>query len=143
MRLIDTNILIDSVDKSSPNLRRAQEVLTYYMGASEAVISLQSIAEMYSALTKRYTPKEAREIVEDLTKSDTFKRIFPDEGAYALALSMAEKHNLRRGKFFDALLAATAKRNGIEIILTEDTKHFSKFGLKVETLETATLSKGF
>ncbi len=140
MRLIDTNILVHAVDESSPKLQRAQDVLNYYMGAGEAAVALQSVVEMYAALTKSRTPKNAKLAAEKVLETDSFKKISPDKEAVLDALSLAEKRSLRRSDVFDALLVATARRNGIDTVLTENPSHFKGLGLKVETLETARLS---
>jgi len=141
MRLIDTNILVYAFDKDSDKRERAQQVLSYYMGTGEAVICLQSIAEMYSALTKGMSPKEARLAAEEILESNSFKKIQTDPMALSEALGLAEKAGLRRSDVFDAVLASTAKVNGVETVLTENPKHFEGLGLKIETLETATLSE--
>jgi len=143
MRLIDTNVIVHALDDDSPKQERAKDVLTYYIGTGEAVISLHSIIELYSALTKWQTPQEAKISAERTLLSNSFKKIKVDEESISEALSLAEKNKLRRSEVFDALLAATAKRNGIDTVLTDNPKHFKDFGLKVETLETATLSGEF
>ena len=138
MRLIDTNILVHAVDDSSPKQERAQTVLSYYMGTGRAVVSRQSVAELYSALTKAASPKQASLAAERVLETEGFKKIPVDKVAVSEALSLAGKNNLRRSEIFDALLAATAKRNGVGIILTENPKHFERLGMEVETLDTAT-----
>lgn len=143
MRLIDTNILVHAVDEESPLMERAQEVLNYYIGTGEAAIALQSILEMYAALTKSRDPTKARLAAERVLRGTGFKKLEPDKGAYYDALVLAERNCIKRSDVFDALLVAIAKRNGIETILTENAKHFEMFDLNVETLETATLSKKF
>jgi len=132
MRLIDTNILVYAFDNSSKRQERAQEVLTYYLGTGEAVISLQSVVELYAA----------RLISEKMLNSGSFKKINADAEAVSEALRLAGEKGLRRSEILDALLATTAKRNGIKKVLTENSKHFEGLGLEVETLETATLSEG-
>jgi predicted nucleic acid-binding protein len=134
MKLIDTNVLMHAVDDASPKQERARDVLNYYMGTGEAVVSLQSVVELYAALTKTAVPQKARSAAEMVLESNSFKRIQADKEAVLMALEMAEKHKLRRSGVFDALLAATAKRNGIQTIVTENKRDFEKFGLKVETI---------
>jgi predicted nucleic acid-binding protein len=143
MRLIDTNILVHAVDEESPLMQRARDVLNYYAGAGEAAVALQSVLEMYSALTKSMDLKKARLAAERVLEGSGFKKVHSDKEDFLNALALAEKHSLRRSDVFDALLAATAKRNGIDTILTENPKHFERLGIKVETLATATLSEEF
>jgi predicted nucleic acid-binding protein len=143
MKLIDTNVLVHAVDENSPKLQRAQDVISYYLGTGEATVAMQSILEMYAALTKGGDTKEAKLAAERVLETKSFKKIQSDKEAYLEALSIAEKHSLRRSDVFDALLVATAKRHGITTILTENPKHFEGLGINVETLETATLSDNF
>jgi predicted nucleic acid-binding protein len=143
MRLIDTNILVHSADKKSPKQERAKVVLSYYMGTGEAYVVLQSVIEMYSALTKCVDVNTARDAANMVLNASGFKKIQADSEAVSEALDIAAHKNLRRSDVFDALLVATAKRNGIFKVLTENPKHFEGFGIEVETLETATLSEDF
>lgn len=123
-----------AVDVASPKRERALDVLNYYMGTSEAVVALQSVAELYAALTRIAVPQKARLAAEMVLESNSFKKIQADKEATLIALEMAERYKLRRSEAFDALLAATAKRNGIDTIVTENKRDFEKFGLKVETI---------
>jgi len=124
-------------------MQRAQDVLNYYLGAGEAVVALQSVLEMYSALTKGNDLKKAKLAAERVLDSNSFNKIHSDKEDFLEALALAEKHSLRRSEVFDALLVATAKRNGIDTILTENPAHFEGLGIKVETLGTAKLSEEF
>ncbi len=143
MRLIDTNILVYAADKTSPKQERSKDVLVYYMGTGEAYVALQSILEMYAALTKRTDQKTAKAAATMVLETKDFKKIQADANAVSNALDIAEAKGLRRSDVFDALLVATAKRNGIDTILTENPKHFERLGIKVETLETVKLSEAF
>jgi predicted nucleic acid-binding protein len=143
MRLIDTNVLVHAADKKSPKQGRAKEVLSYYMGTGEAYVAIQSVIEMYSALTKCVDPQVAKDAANTVLTAGGFKKIQADSEAVSEALEIAADKNLRRSDVFDALLVATARRNGIFKILTENPKHFEGLGLKVETLETSTLSGDF
>jgi|GEM_PF-2559697 len=143
MKLIDTNIIVHALDDNSPKRGCAQEVLNYFIGTGEAVISLQSVMELYSALSKWSDPKGARVAAENTLTTNSFKKICADEKAISMALSLAEKYHLKRSEVFDALLAATALRNGVKTILTDNPCHFDGFGLIVETLETAKASEDF
>jgi predicted nucleic acid-binding protein len=143
MRLIDTNVLVHAFDKDSEGRERAQEVLSYYIGTGEAVIGLQSVTEMYSALTKAMSPKDASEISEKMLESNNFKKIVSDENDILEALKIAESKGIRRSDIFDVVLAITGKRRGINTVVTENKRHFEGLGLRVETLETAKLSEDF
>ena len=143
MKLIDTNILVYAADGTSPKQERSKEVLTYYIGTGDAYVALQSILEMYAALTKKTDQKTAKDAANMILTSIGFNKVQADSEARSIALDIAVEKGLRRSEVFDALLVATAKRNGIDTILTENPKHFEGLGLKVETLETAKLSKEF
>lgn len=75
--------------------------------------------------------------------SKGFQKIQAGTEAISEALDMAAERGLKRSDVFDALLAATAKQYGISTIVTDNSKHFEGFGMRIETLETATLSKDF
>jgi predicted nucleic acid-binding protein len=143
MKLIDTNIWAHALSEHSEKREKALALTNALMGLGEAAISTQNVLELYSALTKTLPTDESAYWAEHFLDTKSIIKLEPSVQDTRDALELAKKNKMRRGEVFDALLVATAKRNGIDTILTENPRHFEKLGLKVETLETATLSEGF
>ena len=82
MVLLDTNILVYAADEDSSVFSKAKEIRDKVVdGKLEACISLQNLAEFYSAITsskqveKPLAPKRAREEVEKYLACQTVKKL--------------------------------------------------------------------
>jgi len=134
MKLIDTNIWVHALSRDSPKKERAQDTTNILMGLGEAAISTQTLLELYAAMTKTLPPAVSAKWSEKFAKSRNIIKFEPTLADTEVAIELARKQGLRRSEIFDALLAATALRNGVKTILTENVRHFEKLGMKVETL---------
>ena len=134
MKLIDTNIWVHALSRDSPKKERAQDVTNVLMGLGEAAVSTQNLLELYAAMTKTLSPTESAKWSEKFARSRNIYKFEPSLEDTEAAIGMARSLGLRRSEIFDALLAATALRNGIKTIVTENARHFERLGMKVETL---------
>lgn len=126
--LIDSNILVYSINRSSPKHKLAQQFLQNNIGNLE--IAHQNIFETLRVLThpkfaSPMKPNEALKVVENILKACHI--ICPDEKTHYVTLLLIKKCKLVSDQIFDAYLVATALSNGIETIATDNTQDFKKF----------------
>lgn len=126
--LIDTNILVYSVNLDSLKYKRAKKFINNNRGRLE--IAHQNILEAIRVLThKKFSnPRKLKEALSStLSIAQSCSLISPNQNTFYLALELIKKHNLSGNRIFDAYLAATALSNGISIITTDNTRDFKKF----------------
>lgn len=126
--LIDTNILIYSINADSPKHKQAQKFLKD--NETELVISHQNVLEAIRVLTHRsfskpMTLKHALKAVLAITKSCFL--ISPNQSTYYFAIEFIKNYKLSGNRIFDAYLAATALSNDITTIATDNARDFKKF----------------
>lgn len=114
---LDTNILVYAVDlDAGEKHEKAMDIVTQAIG-NDCILTIQSLAEFYSAVTrKKYVkPAQATEFIQ------TWTQLFVVAGTNGACLMKAlhgvETYQLA---FWDAMLWATAKHAGCNIILSED-----------------------
>lgn len=119
--LLDSNILVYSVDASNPS---KQKVATAIMGqlANEGggVLSSQCLVEFSNASTRKLPVKlahgNAAWLVEQFAAA---YRVYPVQAdTVAMACRALPRYPL---SFFDSLIWAVARMNRVPVILTEDT----------------------
>ena len=130
--LIDTNILIYSLNADSPKYAAAQNFLKKHKEDLE--ITHQNILEAIRVLThtKFPNPMDPKQAVEAVLKiSEGGRVISPNLRTIFVSLELVRNHFLVGNRIFDAYLAATALTNGINIIATDNVKDFQKFPIKI------------
>ncbi len=131
--LIDSNILIYSINISSPKHKQAQNFLQKNTGNLE--VAHQNIFETLRVLTHPKFPSpmkinKAIEVVESILKS--CRIISPDYRTHQIALQLIKKYKLSADEIFDAYLVATTLSNDINVIATDNIRDFKKISeLKV------------
>lgn len=126
--IVDTNILIYSINSDSPKHKLAQKFLKD--NATELEIAHQNVLETIRVLTHKsfsrpMSLKEALNAILSIAKSCSI--ISPDQNTYHLAIELIKNYKLSGNRIFDAYLAATALSNGITAIATDNTRDFKKF----------------
>ena len=126
--IIDTNILIYSINSDSPKHKQAQKFLKD--NEEELEISHQNVLEAIRVLTHKsfstpMTVKYAIKAVLSIAKSSTI--ISPNQSTYYLAVELIRTYKLTGNRIFDAYLAATALSNRITTIATDNVKDFKIF----------------
>ncbi len=126
--VIDTNIIVYSINISSPKNKIAQDFLRQH--ASDIKIADQNILEAIRVLThpKFSQPMSEKEAIRSIgTLVEEFQIIYPVYETLAIALSLIKKHGLNADRVFDAYFAATAISNGDSVVATDNEKHFLLF----------------
>jgi len=126
--LIDSNILVYSINIASPKNKDAQNFLQKNIGKLD--VAHQNIFETLRILThsKFSNPMEinaAREAIEKILEACDI--ITPDYKTHRIALELIIKHNIVSNQIFDAYLAATAISNGIDTLATDNIKDLQRF----------------
>ncbi len=126
--LVDSNILVYSINSSSPKNKRAQKFILENINDLE--VAHQNIFESLRVLTHPKFPSpmkitSAIEAVESILKG--LKIIAPSYRTHHIALALITKHKLSSDQIFDAYLAATALDNGIYKIATDNVNDFKRF----------------
>ncbi len=130
--LIDTNILVYYYDASEAEKHKISNDLINKCWKKELVlaISSQNLSEFFSVTTRKniLTKKIATEIISDIIKFSNFIKIDFTHNTVLDAAHISEEHNM---PYWDSLLAATMRQNGIVNIYTENTKDFKMPWLNV------------
>lgn len=123
--LLDTNILVYGLElKNEERNRIAKEIInSCWQGKNKFAVSSQNLAEFAFVSTRKskLDLKQINEIVEYINDFYGFVKIDYTSSTVLSAIAIAEEHKM---SFWDSLLAATMRENGIFSIYTENTKDF-------------------
>lgn len=122
--LVDTNIFVYSADPSEGDkCEIAHRLSDGLRSRGGLVVSAQVLNEFYQRITRPQKPPrlshaEALQIVRDLAIS---AEVLPLTASITLrALDAMPRHGF---SFWDALIWAAAKENGVSVVYTEDFQH--------------------
>jgi predicted nucleic acid-binding protein len=118
--LIDTNVLIYAADARSPAKQRlAVSLMDSLIGSRAGVISTQVLGEFFRVATNR--------LAGQLTQGEAFQRVEAHAALWQVlpvtqpVVLAAARGVITHGlSYWDAQLWATAKINGIHVVLSED-----------------------
>jgi predicted nucleic acid-binding protein len=128
--LVDTSVLIYATLAADPRYQQARKVLSLRQDPEvELFVSVQNLAEMYPNLTgpKNQPPDSpalAREKIRALSRLRGLNVLPLTLESVHQALELCVAGNVTRQNYFDRQLAALMLREGIPVILTENTKDF-------------------
>jgi len=126
--MIDSNILIYSLNDSSPHFKQAQSFLR---AQKSVIISHQNILETLRVIThptrfpNPFTHKQAIRAIEAILSNSQI--LHPKSSTYLLALELIKKYQIIGNQIFDAYLVATALDNGVTMIASDNIKHLGKY----------------
>jgi len=114
---LDTSILFYSVDIDAKDKREKSIHLIEEMVASDCILTLQTLSEFYSAVTRKgKMPKaDAREQVNDWMT--LFPVVSAEPSTLKRAMLAVEEHKL---SFWDSLLLETGVQAGVTTFYSED-----------------------
>lgn len=127
--LIDTNILVYSYDSSEPEKQRlcGSLIKKCWMREESYAVALQNLSEFYVIVTQKIekplSAEIARKIVKDIIDFNNWHVIGFNDASLVTAIDLSIKYGIH---YWDALLCATMKQNGITGILTENVNDFKK-----------------
>ncbi|HWP93380.1 MAG TPA: PIN domain-containing protein [Thermodesulfobacteriota bacterium] len=132
---IDTNILVYAFNLDSPLNPKAhaflkEEVLT---GSISTCLPYQSLYEFYSVITnarrveKPLPTGQAREIIETYIRAKNIPKIYPRKSNLRNVINLLSNYDIAGQDIFDLVFVATLLDNGVDGIITRNTKHFARF----------------
>jgi predicted nucleic acid-binding protein len=126
--LVDSNILIYSLDDKSPKCEAARGFLE--RKSLKLVLCHQALLETYRVVTHRifpnpYTPREAFISLASISKQRVV--VYPRKTTFKITQKLTLKHKISSNKVFDVYLTATAIDWGIKYIATDNERDFKKF----------------
>jgi len=127
-KLIDTNILVYAYDTSEGMKHEAaKQLLKGIWEDGGGVVCVQNLMEFFVVITKKVEipipVTVAKTIIEDISKSDSWKVIDRDINTFLYAIDLVERYNIH---LWDATIVASMKENEVSRIVTENTKDFEK-----------------
>lgn len=136
---IDTNILIYALDKESDFYQLALFFLNSLQGLG--VVCWQNLTEFYAIVTdsrrirNNLTPQIAIREIETLINKYSLTVIGPNIKTKEIGFRLLRTKDVSGQLVHDVFLAATLLSNGINTLITENTKDF----LHIQSLKTRTL----
>jgi predicted nucleic acid-binding protein len=133
--LIDTNILVYSIDRSSSKQEKAREIMRAgFEGKEDYYVSLQNLEELAVVSTSKIdSPLKWEEIygyIEEISKLRNFKLLPTSENAILESLKIRENSST---DYWDSVIAAVMKQNKVEKIYTENVQDFQDInGIRAE-----------
>lgn len=128
MIVIDTNLLLYALDKSSVKNAPAREYIQENF--NKVAITHQNIFEALRVITHPNNPLQidSQKVAKDfLAFVMQFRVISPQIQTTHIALSLIQKYQVRGNEVFDSYLVATALSNRITTIATDNARHMSKY----------------
>lgn len=124
---VDTCILYYLIDTHEQKKHERAVRWFYTVAPKEFFISTQTLREFANVSLKKSSLK-TEEIIEFLELFSARFTVMEEEFCDVVTAIILSKNERRN--FFDALLAATMKRNSVITILTENIKDFGGLGVK-------------
>ncbi len=123
--LIDSNILVYAFEKEEGTKKdKAKKLLgECLLGIKQFAVSSQNLSEFVSVTIRKgkLDIDEAKNFVIKVAQFDGFKKINYSAETITFALDITQQFKM---SFWDSLLAATMRENGIFNIYTENAKDF-------------------
>lgn len=134
LALVDTNILVYSLNLGSPFHLQAKKFLERELPLRNLALSLQNLAEFFAITTsKKYLPRplSAAESIKNLEIfAASCQLILPSIRTPNTFLSLLKRFKVSGQEVHDVHLAALMLDNDIETIYTADTRIFTKLDLR-------------
>lgn len=130
--LVDSNLLIYL--SIAEDMEKTEKVKQFFKESQELAISFQSLREVCSVLLRKYSLSKEQVLTELDLFSDIFDTVQDNLEDLEKAINIFQDYKI---PFWDAMLIATAERNGIKTIYTENTKDFEKYK-KIKTINPLT-----
>ncbi|KKT34993.1 MAG: hypothetical protein UW24_C0017G0002 [Parcubacteria group bacterium GW2011_GWA2_44_12] len=127
--LVDTNILIYALNKTSSLYTKSRKILETQNPEAYFIIAQQNLVELTSVLTKQYKVSLKEAVNTARAFSEHFEVITPMRDTWEMFTHMAERQNKQIAPF-DIFLAATMLSNGVERIITANSEDFKNLGLR-------------
>ena len=128
MILVDSNVLIYSLDENSSKCRVSQAFLS--QNHLSLCFAHQNAVECMRVMTysKYLRPMEVHEALDSIASVvSVFKIISPNRSTLSLFFELSRFYQVKSNVIFDLYLIATMLSNGVDTIATDNEKDFAKF----------------
>jgi len=136
--LFDTNILVSAMIEAHPNHTISLPWIQRVRNKSiSGYISTHSIAELYAVITRLPLPKPlSTQQVHDIiiNNLESFHTVDLESADYLQVLTDVTHLNITGGGIYDAIIAQTAIKANVDILLTFNSKHFIRLGKHIAQL---------
>ena len=114
---LDTNLLVYAVDSSGDKAKHALALRLVGQVANGGVLSMQALTELYAVLTRKGIASASRAQAHVGAWRRAFTIATPISSDLDDAMRVHDDHGI---PFWDAMMWATLRRAGAQILLTED-----------------------
>ncbi|NOZ77320.1 MAG: PIN domain-containing protein [Euryarchaeota archaeon] len=127
--LLDTNILVYAYDISEEDKNPVcrELVKRCWEGEVQYAVSLQNLSEFFVVVTSKVanpmTARKAKERVSRIIDFSNWVKLVPDTETVLSAMDISARYGLH---YWDSLIAAAMRQNGISRIITENTADFER-----------------
>jgi len=132
--LIDANILVYALNKSSPYHAESKLVIDRVLNdAIKGCLTPQILFELFAVITdpRRFpsalAPNTAIPLIENNYPIGKFPLIHPKESTWLKTFELIKQHQISAQNIFDVTLVSTMLENNILSIITYDVTNFQKF----------------
>jgi len=125
---LDTNVVVYSVDLTSPlKRRRARELVTDGTTSKLGVISYQVVQEFVNVAMRKFQSAVAKTDLEEFLRGVLFPMMAVPSSPW-LFLDALRLHDRDQLSWYDALIVAAAIQGRCRILYSEDLQHERRFG---------------
>src|ERR1700687_129297 len=125
---LDTNVVVYSVDLTSPlKRRRARELVTDGTTSKLGVISYQVVQEFVNVTMRKFQSAVARTDLEEFLRGVLFPMMAVPSSPW-LFLDALRLHDRDQLSWYDALIVAAAIQGRCKILYSEDLQDGRRFG---------------
>ncbi|MGC2331333.1 MAG: PIN domain-containing protein [Candidatus Acidiferrales bacterium] len=125
---LDTNIFVDSFDKSAPKkAARATQLIRLAIETRAGIVSYQVVQEFFNLALRRFAEPMSGADAEQYLAT-TFRPLLVVHSSHVLygqALQWSARHKLA---WYDALILASAIEGQCSVLYSEDFQHQQRFG---------------
>jgi|SRR5579859_6836816 len=125
---LDTNVLVYSVDLTSPlKRRRARELVTDGTTSKLGVISYQVVQEFVNVAIRKFQSAVAQTDLEEFLRGILFPMMAVPSSPW-LFLDALRLRDTNQLSWYDSLIIAAALQGSCKILYSEDLQHGRRFG---------------
>lgn len=136
--LFDTNILVAATIEAHPNHAISLPWIQKVRNKSiQGYISTHSIAELYAVMTRLplAQPLNSQQVYDVIVNNlESFHPVDLESSDYLEIIQNVAKLNITGGGIYDAIIAQAALKANVDVLLTMNSKHFTRLGDHISRL---------
>lgn len=136
--LFDTNILVAATIEAHPNHAISLPWIQQARGKSiQGYISTHSIAELYAVMTRLplAQPLSSQQVHDVIVNNlESFHPVDLESSDYLEIIRNVARLKITGGGIYDAIIARAALKANVDVLLTMNSKHFTRLGEHISRL---------